>query len=176
LAAAELDVKGDVAAAVEPVNLRRPAVHADAGHMAQRHRAVAAGHGQARQRCQVSAHRIRQLDPDRHLPLRQVELGQAGVVIASGSDPHRLADGRSRHAEVGGARGVGPHNDFGPHQRSAGLHVAHALEAAQLSLHQLCCGQQRHRIFALQHQLHLDAGVGRADGEAGTGHVAEFAP
>ena len=143
--------------------------------MAQWYRALLARNAQARQRSQVGANCVGQFDPDRHLALRQVKFGQAGVVIAGGGHPHCLADGSGRHAEVGGARRVWPNNNLWPHQRGAGLHIAHPPDAAQFSFNPLSGGEQRHRVFALQHQLHFDAGVGRANGKAGTGNVAQLA-
>ena len=44
------------------------------------------------------------LHDHRHLALRQVELGQALVVVAGGGDAQRVGDRRRGHAEVGGAR------------------------------------------------------------------------
>jgi hypothetical protein len=70
LAAAQFHVQRHVAAAVEPVDLRRTALHAQRGHGAQHHRAVLARHRQALQRRQVGAHSVGQLDADRHLALR----------------------------------------------------------------------------------------------------------
>ncbi len=176
LAAAQLHVQRHVAVAIQPVNLRRAAFHREAGHHAEQHRAVLARHRQALQSRQVGAHGVGQLDADRHLALRQIEFGQAGVVVARRCHAHGLADAGGRHTEVGGARGIGPHNDLGPHQRGAGADVAHALQGAQFALHFLRARQQGHRVFALQHQLHLDAGIGRADGEAGARDVGQLEP
>ena len=151
-----------VAVTVEAGDLRRSAVHTDVGHLRQHHRATLAGYGQAPDRGQVRAHRIGQLHANRHLALRQVELGQRRIVVTGGGHAHRLANAGRRHTQVGGARVVGPHNDFGTHQRGAGIDIAYALEVAQLPLHQLGRLHQGLRVFTLEHQLQFAAGLRRA--------------
>ena len=83
---------------------------------------------------QVAARLARQLDHDRNLALRQVQLGEALVVVAGGGDAQRVGDGGRGHAEVGGAREVGPHHQLGAHQARGAGDVADAGNGAQLAL------------------------------------------
>ena len=114
--ARELDFEVDVALAVVAVNHGRAARHLDAGHLAQHDGATAAGHHQALERGQVLPGCVAQFHDDGHLALRQIELGQGGIVVAQSGHTQGVADCGAGHAQVGGFGKVGAHCDLGAHQ------------------------------------------------------------
>ena len=155
--------------AVVAVDLRRAAVDRQRGDVAQHHRAARAGHGQARQQLEVGARVGLELHHHRHLALRQVQLGQALVVVAGGGDAQRVGDGRRGHAQVGGAREVGPHDQLRAHQAGGGGDVADAGDGAQLALHLARMLGQHAAVLAGQHQDVLLRRAAEADLDARAG-------
>ena len=95
---------------------------------------LAPGTRQALDQRQVLARRVGQLHDHRHLALRQVELGQALVVVARGGDAQRVGDRGRGDAQVGRARGVGPHDQLGPLQARGRRDLADAGDRAQFLL------------------------------------------
>src|SRR5690606_34342304 len=103
--AVEVDGDGDVAAAVEAVDLRGAAGGGDLGHGGERHAAAAGGgHAQLAEQGRVGQRFLVQLHADRHLALGQVELGQELLVVAAGGHARGGGDVGGGHAQVGGAR------------------------------------------------------------------------
>ena len=89
----------------------------------------------SRGRCARSAGRRTTMGTWRWL---RVHLRQALVVVARGGDAQRVGDGRRAHAQVGGTRGVGPHDELRPHQAGTGGDRADAGNAAQFALRPRC--------------------------------------
>ena len=108
----QLDFKRDVSTSVQAVDLCRTALDAERGDVAQHDRPTFSRYAQTSELVQVGSHTVRQLDPNGHLPLGQIQLGQADIVIAGGRHTNRFCNGKCGHTEVCGSNGVGPDNDF----------------------------------------------------------------
>ena len=164
--AVQLDLEVDVARAVVAVDLRRPAGERERGHVAQRHRPLRARHRQALDQRQVLPRRVGQLHDHRHLALRQVQLGEALLVVARGSDAQRVGDRRRGDAEIGRARRIGPHDEFGPLQRRRARDLADAGDRAQFLLDGARMRRQHVAVFTGEHEDELLRRAAEADGEA----------
>ena len=82
----------------------------------------------------ILARDVGQADDDGNLALREVELGEALIVVAGGGHAQGFGDRRRGHAEVGRAREVGPHDKFGAHQAGGADDVADPRQGAQFAL------------------------------------------
>ena len=173
LQARELHLEVDVAGPVIAANHGRSAGNFQLGDLTQHDGADAgfgAGHVQAFQHAQVLARRAVKPHHNRHLALRQVQLGQRHVKVAERGNAQRVGNGRAGNAQIGGAGKVGPHCDLGADQTGAGSHTAQADDGAQVFFNRQRRRLQQFRVFPGQHQnvllargsqAHLDAHTGQ---------------
>ena len=169
----EFDLEIDVAQAVVAVDLGRAAGQAQGRDVADHHRAVLAGYGQAFQQGQILARFRRQLDDDGNLPLRQVELGDVLVVVAGGGDAQRIGDDCRGDAEIGHAREIRAHHEFRANQAGGRGHRADAGDGAQLAFDGARVLGEQGAVFAGQHQHVFFVGAAEADLDLDPGQHAQ---
>ena len=101
LGALEVRIDEQAAALVVAAHPRGTLAEADVGDRLQRYGpAAGGGHRQVLQRRQALAAFLQQADADRHLPIRQRELGAVLIQVTEGRDADGLADALDRHAEL----------------------------------------------------------------------------
>ena len=114
--AVEFGGERDVALALVARDLGRAAGEFDACHRRQRHRTITPGHAQLSDQLRRGQILLGETDADRHLPLGQVEFGQALHEIARGRDARGLGDGVGGDTAFRRTRRVRRDDHFRPQQ------------------------------------------------------------
>ena len=147
--AIELRFKVDVALAVITVNLSRSVFQGERRHIGQHHRLPTfAGHRHLAQQGQVLTRRLGQPHHNGHLALRQVQLGQARVIVAAGGHAQGVGHGLAADTGIGRTRKVGAHHQLRAAQACRRSDIAQARHRAQVALHRTGSFQQAVAVVA----------------------------